>query len=190
MPYHKVRKDGRIVVELDSWRRSLFWLGILGFLGLTAASILSIIFGAHFIPTIYVFIQILIFPFLLFISSFFFKPIYLIFDRNTGRVYFRSGKRNFDVPFSSIIFERVRTHSATYRMRYHVVSIYAISEKPLFPGQKLTNPLEPATYYKTFLGAYNCDTQEEAEDSIEQLMRFMGALPPEPAGSSKFDNLI
>lgn len=191
MPYHKVRKDGTIRIESESPKTVLFFTG-LGLLIATLCPWLIVLWKTHSVDSadLFWFGGGVIFSLLIFIPSFFLKPIFTVFDPRTGRAYFHSGKRNFDVPFSAIVFEGAGTPSATYRMRYHVVSIYAISEKPMFPGQKIINPLEPARYYKTLLGTYRCSSREQAEESIEQLLRFMGALPQEPADPLKFDNLV
>jgi hypothetical protein len=126
----------------------------------------------------------------LLIASFYFRPVYTIFNRSRGLVTFQSSKLTFDVPFSSIRFVSNRLLST--KGSSIVVSVYAVSDKPSHAGQKITNPDKPADHYETLLCTYNCGGQEEADESIEQLRRFMGALPPDPeeSGPSKFDKLL
>ena len=117
--------------------------------------------------------------------------LFTTFNKKTGLVTFNSAKVTFEVPFSSIRF--VSNRISTGRgMNSHLVSVYSVTEKPLFPGQKITNPEVNTIQYETLLCAYRCHTEEEVNESIKQLRRFMGELPPEPEepeGPSKFDTL-
>ncbi len=186
--YFKNKNDHKIIIKNESLKTILFQTGF-GFLIITTVPWFFFI-GEKLTLASWLGVLATTVSTIIFLSSFFFKPVYTVFNKDTGFVSFHSEKINFEVPFSQIQFVRMTTPSATYRMRYHEVRIYALSDSPIFPNQKIINERKPFSHYETLLCTYRCSSKDQAENSIEQLQRFMGALPPEVEGASKFDSLL
>jgi len=186
--YFKIKDGNRITITTESIQSILFQTGLVFLIAFVTPHLLAI--GKEDTTATWFNIITIFIPTIIFLSSFFFKPVYTVFNKDTGFVSFHSEKINFEVPFSQIQFVRMTTPSATYRMRYHEVRIYALSDSPIFPNQKIINERKPFSHYETLLCTYRCSSKDQAENSIEQLQRFMGALPPEVEGASKFDSLL
>lgn len=112
-------------------------------------------------------------------ASLFFKPTFVTLRRDEKKVYFLSSKANFSVPYSEVQFRTSRMPTGK-GVSFVVVTIVAVSDKPLFPNQKMVSKTSDSSpLHATPLCSYTAGSQELADDTIEFIQAFMDYREPE-----------